>query len=276
MASQTVYDSLIEELEPSGGWHEWFGHPVMQGEAGHLDMSYLFMMATVMVVIAGLALVAGRKYWGSDATERDAMVPEGYLSIRNLFEAIFDATLKLMTDLMGREDAKRYFPLIATLSVFILFCNLLGLVPGFTPPTQNLNLPVAMSVSVFVAYNAIGISRRGWSYLEDFVGPDFGLPAIGSIVLSGLLFVIESIGHLARPLSLSVRLSGNMTADHKVLSIFGRLSEMIFGGLGLGSHIPLGLPIFIMALGFIIALVQTLVFALLSAIYIAVAVEEGH
>ncbi|MFB6264482.1 MAG: F0F1 ATP synthase subunit A [Bradymonadaceae bacterium] len=274
MAGQTVYDGLIEELEPSGGWHEMFGHPLMQGEAGHLDMSYLFMMGTVMVVVGGLALVARRRYRGGD--KRDAMIPEGHFSVRNMFEAIFDATLKLMSDLMGREDAKKYFPLIATLSVFILFCNLLGLVPGFTPPTQNLNLPVAMAVSVFLAYNAIGISRRGWSYLEDFVGPDFGLPAIGSLVLSTLLFLIETIGHLARPLSLSVRLSGNMTADHKVLSIFGKLSEMIFGGLGLGHHIPLGLPIFIMALGFIIALVQTLVFALLSAIYIAVAVEEGH
>lgn len=263
MASQTVFDYAVHALEPDKGWSSWFGSPLLQG-SGDPNMAYLFAMGVAVGVTLLLAFLAKRGY---DAPKREAMLPDEGLTARNFFDAILGATFELMADLMGRENAKRYFPLIATLSVFILICNLLGLVPGMIPPTQNLNMPIAMSVSVFIYYNLVGLSRHGAGYLEEFTGPELGMNIVISFGMSLLLFVIEVVGHLARPLSLAVRLSGNMTADHQVLFAFGEVGSLIFSG-------PLLMPIPFLFLGLIISIIQTLVFALLSAVYIALAIEQ--
>jgi F-type H+-transporting ATPase subunit a len=281
MASQTVFDYAVRTLEPEGGWQSIFGSPILQG-SGDPNMVYLFAMGTAAVIVLLLAFLAKRGY---DAPKREAMLPDEGLSARNFFDAVLGTTFDLMADLMGREHAKKYFPLIGTLSIFILICNVLGLVPGFIPPTQNLNMSIGMSVSVFIYYNAVGISQHGAHYLEEFTGPELGMNVLISFGMSALLFVIELIGHLARPLSLAVRISGNMTADHQVLFAFGKVGDLVFTSILSpvfgpetveAMSIPLLLPIPFLFLGLLISIIQTLVFALLSAIYIALAVEEPH
>lgn len=263
MAEQTLFD-LVEDaglVDPSffqegaTRWNTIFGDPMLGGGTVHITHIFMALIAAAVIVI--MALFARKRY----STREEAMIPEDHLSARNAFEVIFDAAFDLMADMMGRENAKRYFPLIAALSVFILVSNLLGIIPGMVPPTQNPNTTIAMSVSVFVAYNLIGFARHGFAYLKEFAGPIWWLIP--------LMFVIELVGHVFRPISLAVRLSGNMTGDHQVLGAFGNLATGLV-------DVPFLLPVPFLFLGLLISIIQTLVFVLLSMIYIAMAVEEGH
>lgn len=234
------------------------GHPVMNPTAP-ITMTHVFLGAGIAVVIILLALVARGKY----SDRETALVPEGKISIRNFFEGIFDAVYNMMEGMMGEKQAKKHFGLIATLAVFILLSNLIGLVPGFIPPTQNLNTNVGPALVVFLVYNISGFMEQGpVDYIKHFMGP--------VLLLAPLLFFIELASHIARPVSLSLRLAGNMTGDHTVLGVFGGLATDIFG-------IPIGLTIPFYFLGLLVCIIQTLVFCLLSSVYISLAVaHEEH
>lgn len=264
MADYTFLD-LVEPNLTNKGFNEVFGNPVLN-ETATVTITHVAMAGVAAVFIAVLALIARGKY----ADKEDALVPEGHLSVRNGFEVIFDATLGMMEDMMGKKHARRYFPLIAALAIYILVGNLMGLVPGFAPPTQNLNTNLSCALVVFVLYNIAGIREHGFGYLKHFLGPVW--------VIAPLMLVIEVIGHAFRPISLSVRLTGNMTGDHMVIGVFGDLAADMFGALGGEAFaVPLFLPIVFMFLGLLVSLIQALVFCLLSAIYISLAVShEGH
>ncbi|MDX2478886.1 MAG: F0F1 ATP synthase subunit A [Desulfuromusa sp.] len=196
----------------------------------------------VMVVLILVAFLASRSI---------TMVPSG---VQNLMEAVVTGIDGLIEETMGKEG-RAYFPLIATFALFILVCNLIGLVPGFYPPTANLNTNAALALTVFVLTHVVGFRKHGIGYLKHFMGP--------IIWLAPLMFVIEIIGHIARPLSLTLRLFGNMYGHEIVLMIFLAL-------------VPLFLPIPMMLMGVLIAFIQTFVFTLLAMIYIAGALEESH
>jgi F-type H+-transporting ATPase subunit a len=178
-------------------------------------------------------------------------VPSGW---QNLMESVVGGIENLIHETMGPKG-KKYFPLIATLALFILVSNLIALVPGFYPPTANLNTNAAMALTVFAMTHIIGVKEHGIGYLKHFMGP--------ILVLSPLIFIIEIIGHLARPLSLSLRLFGNMYGHEIVLMIFFAL-------------VPFLLPIPMMLMGVLIAFIQAFVFTLLAMIYIAGSLEEAH
>ena len=164
-----------------------------------------------------------------------------------------------MADIMGKKAARYFLPLIGTCAFFILFSNALGLIPGFAPPTDNFNTTLACGIVIFVTTHVYGLKEQGWHHIKHFFGPVWWL--------APLMLVIELISHLARPLSLAIRLMANMTADHMVLSIFCGLLpvSLIF--------IPVPLPMYV--LGSIVVVVQTLVFCLLSTVYIAMAIEHA-
>jgi F-type H+-transporting ATPase subunit a len=220
-----------------------------------VTVTHVIMAAVAVAIIAILALIARRKY----ASKESAMIPEGKFSIRNAFEVIFDATLGMMSDMMGKENARRYFPLIAALAVFILVSNLMGLVPGLAPPTSNLNTTLACSAVVFITYNIAGIRAHGMGYLKHFLGPVW--------FIAPLMLIIELVGHAFRPVSLAVRLAGNMTGDHMVLGVFGDMAASLFS-------VPFLLPVPFLFLGLLVSLIQTLVFCLLTTIYISLAVSH--
>jgi F-type H+-transporting ATPase subunit a len=184
----------------------------------------------------------------------DPLIPESSFSMRNIFEIIVQAILGQLRGIIGHEGEK-YFPLIGGLFIFIFFCNILGVVPGFVPATDNLNTNLAMSFTVFLVYNYYGFREHGIRYLKQFAGP--------VLWLAPLMFVIELLSHLFRPMSLSIRLFGNMFGDHMVLSIFSGL-------------VPLIVPIIFMILGIVVSLIQAFVFSALSAVYIALAVSHEH
>lgn len=260
MADYTFIDLVapsIAERNHGEGFNEIFGNPLMNA-AGTVTINHVVMAGVVTLIIVVLGLIARRKY----ASKEEAMIPDEKFTVRNFFEVIFDATLGLMSDMMGKENAKKFFPLIGALAVFILISNLLGLIPGFLPPTQNLNTNLACALVVFVVYNVAGLREHGLGYLKHFLGPIW--------LIAPLMLVIELIGHAFRPISLAVRLTGNMTGDHAVLGVFGDMAAGLMG-------VPFLLPVPFLFLGLLVSIIQTLVFCLLSSIYISLAVShEGH
>ena len=224
----------------------------------------------VMLVLVGLSLRVPR---------RPALVPRG---VQNVMEAILEFILALIDDVVGSEG-RPFLPLIATLGLFIFTANLLGLVPGFTAPTDNLNTNLACALVVFCAYHWIGIRKHGLgAYLKHFAGP---MPAIAPLMVP-----IELISHLARPLSLTLRLFGNMLGGHILLSIvFFMTVGLSTWGLsgaagvlgyvvgGLGSAVTVVFTVgFLYPLKILVAFLQAFIFVMLSLLYIAGALEAEH
>lgn len=185
------------------------------------------------------------------------LVPKG---AQNFVEVLVESLLKISEDNIGRKWGQHFFPLIGTIGLYILVCNLMGLIPGFTAPTSNINTTASMAVPVFLATHYYGIKVHGFKYLNHFLGP---IRSIAAIPLMILMFFVEFIGHLVRPVTLSVRLFGNMIAKHMILFALGLLA-------------PLIVPVTILGLGVLVSLIQTFVFVLLTALYLAGAVEETH
>jgi F-type H+-transporting ATPase subunit a len=220
-------------------------------EVGYRGLEPIFTSLLVIVGVILLATEVRTKYRAVD----EAVVPESTLTLRTFFEAFCGYFYDMSKDVMGAKNAKRYFPLIGGAAVFIFFSNSLALIPGFTPPTSNLNVTAGCALVVFLAFNYFGIRENGWGYLAHLAGP--------KLYLAPLVFPIEVISTCVRPVTLSIRLMVNMAVDHLMGSIF----------LGM---IALFIPVPLMFLAIIVILVQTLVFCLLSSIYIGLATEHAE
>ncbi len=209
------------------------------------NVTYAFLASIILVVMALMVKGSLR------------LVPRGF---QNFVEMIVEAIYKLVDENIGHHFAKTFFPFICTIFIYILICNFMGLVPGFTSATSNVNTNAAMAVPVFLATHYYGIRVHGTKYINHFLGP---IRSIAALPLMILMFVIEIIGHFARPLTLTVRLFGNMVAKHILLLVLAILAPWI-------------IPTAILGLGVLVSVVQALVFALLSTLYLAGAVEEAH
>ncbi len=209
------------------------------------NVSYAILASIILIVTA--LIVRGSLQ----------LVPRG---IQNFMETIVDAIYKLVDENIGHHWGKTLFPFICTIFVFILLCNFMGLIPGFASPTSNVNTNAAMAVPVFLATHYFGIKVHGIKYLNHFLGP---IRSIAAIPLMILMFFVEVIGHIARPITLTVRLFGNMTGKHIILLVLGIISPWI-------------VPTAILGLGVLVSVVQAFVFALLATLYLAGAVEEAH
>lgn len=206
------------------------------------------------IFIAAILFIVSLRVFVSIKNSPSPTVPKEKVSFQNFFELIIQVATNIIKDIIGHH-AEKYLPLIGSLFIFILFCNLLGLIPGFLPPTSNLYTNGACAIIVFLYYNYQGFKEHGVGYLKHFAGP--------LIYLAPLMFVIEVISHLFRPFSLMVRLYGNISGDHAVLTIFSSL-------------VPLVVPVIFLVLGLMVALIQAFVFATLSTVYIGLAVSHEH
>jgi F-type H+-transporting ATPase subunit a len=186
------------------------------------------------------------------ATRKIEMIPT---KAQNFFELVISGMEEFMVDITG-EEGRWFFPIIATIFIYIAVCNLLGLVPGFYPPTASINTTASCAIPVFVFTHIIGVKYHGIKYIKHFLGPVWWLIPI--------ILPIEVIGHLARILSLSFRLFGNITGHELVLAILFMLAGAFFA------------PLPIMAMGIFVAFVQAFVFFLLSIMYFSGAMEEAH
>ncbi|HOE17518.1 MAG TPA: F0F1 ATP synthase subunit A [Syntrophorhabdaceae bacterium] len=210
-------------------------------------VSNALIISAILIVIAILGYRQLKK-------REDDIVPEGKLTFGTLVEMIVESLSNIIVDTMGPRG-REFVLLIGTLALFILFNNLSGLVPGFLPATDNVNTTFACSLTVFVMTHYYGFKEHGVKYLKQFMGPFWWL--------APLMVPIELIGHIARPLSLGLRLFGNITGDHLVTAIFFGL-------------VPLLVPLPVMFLGLFVAFVQTFVFMLLSMAYFSGAISHEH
>jgi F-type H+-transporting ATPase subunit a len=175
---------------------------------------------------------------------------------QNFWEIFIGGLDDFFTENMGREMADALFPMLATFALYIAVGNLIGLIPGFMSPTSNINTTLALTIIVWVTHHVIGFRAHGFNYYKHFIGPMWWLIP--------LMLPIELISNLARLLSLSIRLFGNIMAKETLLGILFMLAGAFFA------------PLPIMMLGVLVSLVQAMVFVLLAVVYCAQAQEHAH
>jgi F-type H+-transporting ATPase subunit a len=225
---------LLEKLTHAVGLVDKAGHSLIPV---HVLYSWLVML--ILLVLGWLA------------ARRLTHVPG---RLQNVFEIVIGGMEDFVVSNMG-EKGRMVFPLLVTLFIYIIFCNFIGLVPGCMAPTANLNTNASMALSVFVFYNFIGLKEHGAKYIKHFTGPIKWLIP--------LMLPVELLSHLARPLSLTVRLFGNIFGEELVLLLFFMLLPIIAT-----------LPIY-----FLYSLadtIQAFIFFMLSMIYLKMSFEEAH
>lgn len=231
---------------------EALGSSLLGGHAADWQSFEPIVAATFIAsLVVVLALLARRKL-----VAENAYVPDESLTLRTFMEAFLGYFYELAKATMDADRAKKYFPIIAGSALFVFFSNVMALIPGMPVATSSLNITFGSALIVFVLFNVYGLMANGMGYVKHLAGPIW--------YLAPLIFVIELISLFVRPVTLAVRLMLNMAVDHLILSIF----------LGLVAVL---VPVPLMLLGCIIIVIQTLVFALLTTVYIALATEhEEH
>ena len=196
-------------------------------------------------------------------TKKKSIIPS---KIQLVAEMSYSFVAKMINDTAG-ADAKPFFPFIFTLFMFVLFCNMIGMLPYSFTVTSHIIVTFALAATVFIGVTVIGFIKHGIKYLELFVPK--GVP----IALLPLIIIIEIISYLSRPVSLSVRLFANMMAGHTMLKVFGGF--VISLGL-LGGWLPLGFSVALTGLEILVAFLQAYVFAILTCIYLNDALNLHH
>src|SRR5262252_7531629 len=183
--------------------------------------------------------------------------------LQHTFEGMYGFISGMGHEIIG-HDAERFVPYIMALGMFILTCNLIGLVPGLESPTAVPIVPLGCALLTWFYYHYHGIRENGvFGYLKHFIGPQEGMPMAVRIGLPFLIFPIEIFSHLARVMSLTVRLFANMFAGEMVTLVFFSL-------------VPLGIPVIFQGLHIGVAVIQTYIFVLLTAVYLGEAVAHEH
>ena len=233
---------LAQSAFASGGYN-FFSNV---SDATHIPAQTLSLIAGSMIMLVG-----GFIYRAQISSVKNYVIPDKGISVRNIIEALSQAMYSTSKTVMGEESAKRYFPYVIFCLIFILINNLIGILPGSMSANQNLNTTLALGIFTFLYFNFQGIRAVGFvNYMKHFAGP---MPA-----LALLIFPIEIISVSVRPLSLALRLRGNMDGDHLILGIFSEL-------------VPYIVPIPFYAMGIFVGFLQAFVFSLLTMIYIGMA-----
>jgi len=224
---------------------------------GTVDLSFtnasLFMVISALTILFLLFL----------GTKKKLLIPS---KIQLTTEITYMFVAKMISDTAG-SNAKAFFPFIFTLFMFVLFCNMIGMLPYSFTVTSHIVVTFMLAAIVFIGVTIIGFIKHGIKYLELFVPK--GVP----IVLLPLIIVIEIISYLARPVSLSVRLFANMMAGHTMLKVFGGF--VISLGL-LGGWLPLSFTVALIGLEILVSFLQAYVFAILTCIYLNDALNLNH
>lgn len=225
-------------------WGEW----LLGNKLVNHHNAYIFHGLVVFLVITVLSIL----YRLSLKSVEEEVIPAEGVTIKNIMQTGVSAILNLMRGAI-KHHAEDYVGLIGAVFIFIFLSNLMGIVPGFLPPTESFITNFAVAVCVFFYYHYMGVARTGIkSYISHFLGPVWWMAPI--------MLVIEIVSHCIRPLSLTLRLFGNINGDHLVLGAFSGL-------------IPLVIPVIFLGFGIFVSFIQAFVFTLLSTIYVGLAVE---
>lgn len=216
---------------------------------------HVYMTIGVMILVLIGAFIARLQLNSAVKREDAGLIPDSKLTFRNFFEILAEKLYGLAENVMGKHNAELYFPIVGVLFVYIFTSNLIGMIPGFLPPTDNLNTTFALGSFVFLYYNYVGIRTSGLAYFKHFMGP--------VLWLAPLIFVVEIASHVFRPISLGLRLRGNIMGDHVVLGIFNDLT-------------PYVVPFIFYGIGLFVCLVQAFVFCLMTMVYISLSATHDH
>jgi len=203
---------------------------------------HVIMALIVLIVVPAIFTIFAKK---------PSLIPT---PIQNVFEIYIEFIDNLIKENMG-EKGRKYFPLIASIGLFVFFGNLLGIIPGLESPTANLNTTMALALLVFFIYNFEGIRENGIGYFKHFLGP---VPAMAPVFV-----IIELLSHLSRPVTLALRLFANMTG--------GELISVVLIML-----VPFLIPMPVMLIHLIAVFLQTYVFVVLTTVYIAGAITHAE
>jgi len=224
---------------------------------GNVDIS--FTNASLFMIISAFAIISVFFV----GTKRKAIIPT---KIQLLTELSYTLISKMISDTAGSK-AKPYFPFVFSLFMFVLFCNMLGMLPYSFTVTSHIIVTFALAAIIFVGVTIIGFVNHGIKYLKLFIPS--GVP----LFLLPLIVIIEIISYLSRPVSLSVRLFANMMAGHTMLKVFGGF--VISLGI-IGGWLPLSFTVALTGLEILIAFLQAYVFAILTCIYLNDALNLNH
>lgn len=216
-----------------------------------LHVATALLSAVLLVILA----FVGRMALGKGD---EAVAPASSFSVKGVMEMITEFITDLAELIIG-DDGKKFVPMFAAVFFYILINNMMGLIPGLSPSTDNLNTTVALGLLSFLVYNYYGVREHGVAYLKHFAGP--------VLWLAPLMVAIELVSHMIRPLSLGLRLQGNMMADHTVVAVFVDL----FHGMW---FIPI--PAIFYGMSIFVSFMQAFVFTMLSMIYISMAIAHDH
>ena len=231
---------------------ELLGQTVIDGHAPTW-MSFEPLAAALFIaaVVVVLGFLARRRLANVDAT----VIPDDRLTLRTFMEIFLGYFYDLAKNMMGAERAKKYFPVIGVSAIFVFFSNICALLPGMPVATSSLNITLGCALVVFIVFNTYSLMVNGWGYVKHLAGPAW--------YLAWLILPIEIISLCVRPVTLAVRLMLNLSVDHLILGTFTGLVALV-------------VPLPLMALGCLVVLIQTLVFTLLTTVYISLATEHEH
>tara|TARA_R110002072_G_scaffold288917_1_gene455448 strand:+ start:125742 stop:126512 length:771 start_codon:yes stop_codon:yes gene_type:complete len=249
----TLLITLLTLPAFSAGGFTWFGglSEAINVKGHVITLIFIGLMLTLVGII----------YRSKISKVSNEVIPDKGITFRNICELYGNFIYGQCKAIIGEKEAPIYFPFIATVFLVILVCNLIGLIPGFLPPTEYLSTTLALGAFSFIYYNVVGCKEQGVvNYVKHFAGPLW--------YLAILIFPIEIISNCIRPLSLALRLRSNMMGDHIVLTQFSEL-------------VPLVVPVIFMILGLLVSFIQAYVFTVLTMVYIQMAVvhhdhDEEH
>lgn len=207
-----------------------------------------------LLVSSGLICFIGLLAKASLGSGREAVLPASRFGVKGIFEALMEFVVSISDMVMGQEGRK-FTPLFASLFLIIFVNNIFGLIPGWTPATDNINTTLALGLFMFVIYNFFGFKEHGIGYLKQLIGP--------VLFLAPFMFFVELISHCVRPFSLGLRLQGNMMGDHILMGVFLEL-------------LPFVVPVALLFLGLFVCFMQAFIFMMLGMIYISMAISHDH
>jgi F-type H+-transporting ATPase subunit a len=244
--------------------HQFQVHPLGGGDLSLFGINIFPTNSTLWMAIA-VGVIGLITIWGSRSS---ALVPG---RLQSLAEMAYEFVENTLTSITGKEGM-RYFPLVFSLFMFVFVCNLLGMIPGSFTVTSQLAVTAAFSILVMAVVVIAGFVNHGTHFFGLFVPS--GVPGW----LLPFMVLIEVISFLLRPISLSLRLFGNMLAGHIALKVFGGFVAMLLGAgvWGLISPLPMLLAIALTALEFLVAFLQAYVFTILACVYLNDSLHPGH
>lgn len=247
-------------ITPVANLYQWILGQVVGPDAAHHWWPVLASLS-VVVLIAVCGLLCGFYRMQPEAMTDEELLPPARFGIRGFFEMAWGVVDSTLSSVLGEHSWQRYAPVLGGAFIFILLANLSGIIPGFAPATEQMNLNLAMGLVVFLYFNYHGIRAAGMKYFKHLLGPVWWL--------AWLLLPIETLGVFARPLSLSLRLTGNISGDHLVYSVFASLMNNI--GL---PWLPV--PAIFLGFGTFVACLQAFIFMILGAVYVQMSLDTAE